>query len=208
MNSTQPAGGSGAAPAALPRSGSSSLWEALGAIAAMVLAIVGLSHVLPAMVAAVATIIIGAGLLLEGGGAGAQYRQVLSQGAAEPGGMTADFLGGLAGIVLGILALFGIAAGTLLSVAVIIFGASVLLSGAAGSHLNWLFGVEAGAPESSTHRPGSLGGGQVLVGLAAVVLGILAVIGIAQMVLVLVGLLALGAGGLFGGDRTLRPARP
>ncbi len=85
----------------------------------------------------------------------------------------------MSGIVLGILALLGVAQPTLLSVAVLVFGGTLFLSS---------FGSFARA------------GGYIMVGLAGIVLGILAVVGLSQMTLVLVGLLCLGVGALFGGS--------
>jgi hypothetical protein len=161
---------------------SSSIMEASGAIATMALAIVGLASVFSITMASIATIVIGASILLEGGafGAGAGLRAV-----PEAGGMSAEFLGGLAGIVLGILALLGVASQSLVSVAVLTFGASFLLSGLARTQFNWL---------------ASSAGSHVFVGLGAIVLGILAVIGLDPLTLVLVGLLSLGAVALFSGS--------
>ncbi len=161
--------------------------EAIGAIAAIALAIVGLAGVFSNTMAAIATIVIGASILSEAGAFGATYWNragVTGVTSSESsGGMGADMLGGVAGIVLGILALLGVAQGTLLSVAVLVFGATFLLSSVANSNVN--------AFNS---------GGQVLVGLGGIVLGILAVIGLDPMTLVLVGLLSLGVAALFSGS--------
>ncbi len=133
--------------------------------------------------AAIGTIVIGAAILLQAGSYGAA--QVGNREFGTEGGVSAEFLAGVAGIVLGILALLGVSGPTLLSVAVLGFGASFLISGVVSSQANWMAAV---AP------------GHVFVGLAATVLGILAVIGLDQLTLVLVGLLCLGAGSLFRGS--------
>lgn len=80
--------------------------------------------------AAIATIILGAAILTQGGAftaghfaSGAGYETKIS----EPTGVSASFLAGISGIVLGILALLGIAAPTLLAVTVIVFGGSLRL---------------------------------------------------------------------------------
>ncbi len=164
---------------------SGSAMEAFGAMAGIALAIVGLAGVFPSTMAAIATIVLGAAILLEGGSYGAS--QVVRTGTTEmqtarSGGISADLLGGIAGIVLGILALLGVDALTLLSVALLVFGASFLLSSFSAAEVN---------PMAS--------GGGVLIGLGAVVLGILAVVGQASLTLVLVGLLALGVHALFSG---------
>lgn len=161
-----------------------SMMEAIGAIATMALAIVGLAGVLVPTMSAIATIVVGAAFLLEGGSFGAaQFSSRATEFESASSSVGATFLGGVAGIVLGILALLGISAQTLLSVALIVYGATFLLSGMA----------QAGSFATTA-------GGNTLVGLGAAVLGILAVVGLSPTVLVLVGLLALGAGALFSGS--------
>jgi len=182
-----------------------SIAEGVGAIAAIALAIIGLAGILINDMAAVATIVIGAVILMEGGLAGLAYRRLPSQGASERqtrelgGGVTAEFFGGLAGIVLGILGLFQPMPDTLLAVAVLVFGATLLLGGGAVSHLIWPVQIQIQA--QTQEAPGTVlavgAGGHMLVGLATVVLGILAIIGLFPMTLILVGLLSLGASALF-----------
>jgi hypothetical protein len=72
----------------------------------------------------------------------------------------------------------------LLSVAILIFGVTFLLSGSASQHP--LF---AGRMD-----------GHLFLGLSVVVLGLLAIIGISPVTLILVGLLVLGAASLFAGS--------
>lgn len=162
--------------------------EAIGALATIALAIVGLAGILSSTVAAIATIILGAAILTQGGAFAAGN---LSSGETQfrESGSSASFLGGVAGIVLGILALLGIAAPTLLAVAVIVFGATFFLG--SGS---WAMNAQGSVVESG------FSGGEIMVGLAGIVLGILAVVGLSQLTLVLVALLCLGASALFGGS--------
>lgn len=185
-----------------------SITEGIGAVATIALAIVGLAGIFTNIVAAVATIVIGAIILMEGGLVSSAYRRLSAQGASgtqmrELGsGVTAEFFGGLAGIILGILALFGTAPHSLLAVAILVFGTAVLLGGGTVSRLSWLLQSQAQLAETGgTGNPNIMGaGGHTLIGLATVVLGILAVIGLAPMVLIQVGLLSLGAGALFSGS--------
>jgi len=167
--------------------------EAIGALAAMALAIVGLAGILSVTVAAIATIILGAAILTQGG--------AFTTGAVKAGSgvetrfcectSSASFLGGMAGIVLGVLALLNIAAPTLLATAVIVFGATFFLGG--GS-------MPLGSAETPSPAFGwAPTGGEIMVGLATMVLGILAVVGLSQLTLVLVALLCLGASALFAG---------
>lgn len=172
--------------------------EGVGAIAACVLAIIGLAGHATNLMAQIATIIVGGVILVQGGLATLAYRQVSAQGGSERlanelgGGVSAEFFGGLTGIVLGILAFSVPSALQLLSVSVLVFGASLLIGGMAAARLEWA--AQAAAPRSGA-IPGL--GGHLFVGVGTLVLGILAVIGLAPMTLVLVALLALGAGALF-----------
>jgi hypothetical protein len=168
----------------------SSAMAAIVSLAVIALAIVGLAGELSAPLAAIATIVVGAAILIEGGAweAGALSFQTAAgqtRQAALKEMPSAEALGGIAGIVLGILALLGVAPATLLSVAVLVFGGTLLLSGSAFPERAWAAGPADG---------------RFLLGLSVTVLGLLAVIGIAQLSLILVGLLVLGVAGLFGGS--------
>lgn len=170
---------------------SGSMMEGIGALATMALAIVGLAGLLSATLAAIATIVLGAGILVQSGAFGAGAASANAAGDAQViagEGLGAEFLSGLTGIVLGILALLGVAPMTLLSVALLMFGAAFLLSNSS-MQFN----------QSTGYRMSSCGGGHILMGLGALVLGILAVIGISPLTLILVGLLGLGAWALFSG---------
>src|SRR5579862_8688911 len=120
-----------------------SMAEALGGIASVALAIIALVGVIPKELTAIATIVLGAAFFCEGGTIAAAYRQLLSgwgvarQGSFS-GGMTVEFMAGVAGIVLGILALFLNFGATLLGAASIVFGAAMLLSSQALSRVSWL----------------------------------------------------------------------
>jgi hypothetical protein len=171
--------------------------EAFAGAAAIVLAIVGLSGVLPVTLGAIAAIVLGAGLFFEGVAIAAKWRSLFTQtndGAVEAevgGGLSAEFYGGTAGVVLGILALIGIVSSVLLPVAAIVFGSAML------------FGAGASARMAEGNGNGGLGligaSGQVMVGLAGVVLGIVALAGGSSMVLTLVAFLTIGAGAFLSG---------
>ena len=182
-----------------------SMVEAIGAVGAIILAIIGLAGILSNLMASIATIVIGAGILGEGWAVGSSYRQrflhggTAAQGTALSGSLTADFMGGLAGVVLGILAIFRMVPDTFLAVALLVYGATLLLSSLAAPYAYWRF-----TPQGQTPTQGLAGepfavasSGHLLVGLSAVVLGILAIIGQVPSTLILVGLLSLGAVTLF-----------
>ena len=149
-----------------------SLLEAFGAIATMALAIVALAGIWSPTMAGIATIVAGAATIMEGGAWSMrrQWSPTAELTETNEGGMGADFVGGIAAVVLGILALLGIATASLIPIAVLVLGATNLFSG------------------------------RVFIGLGALVLGILAVCGISAQPLYLVGLLVIGAGLLLGGS--------
>src|SRR5215510_4235141 len=103
--------------------------ELLLACGVVVLSILGIAGVFPTYLAAVAVIGLGAILLFQGATVVLHYGELLYEaGAAEVSrGITTEFLAGMAGIVLGVLALVGIVPATLLSAAVIIYGGTLLL---------------------------------------------------------------------------------
>jgi hypothetical protein len=106
-----------------------------------------------------------------------------------------DCMCGLTGIVLGILALVGINAAYLLPPALIVFGGSLLLGGAISLRPRTRAVTGSGIETQIIPYQGSPAarGMEILIGLAAIVLGILAVVIASSGVLVLVGFLAVGA---------------
>lgn len=191
--------------------------DAIGGIATVILAIVALSGVNQSMLGGIATIVFGAALLIQGGTMLTEYTKLTAPpgmaGTAEEftggGGLSALFLVGAAGIVLGVLALIGILSQTLTAVAVIGFGCALLLSSNSVWHLyrtkkacyrasnpRTIRGAEFLASEMASGSAVL----QCLSGLAAIVLGILAVTGTNPGVLSLVALLVLGATVLLTGS--------
>jgi len=187
-----------------------SLSEVIGGAAAVVLAILALAGVLPESLAAIAIIALGAAMMFKGGAVAArlaELNQELMTGTAEEaelaGGMTAETMTGIAGIVLGILALLGVAPMALMAVSLLVFGGGLLFASAANSELNELrIGGDASYRERKVlHASVSVASGsEVLVGLGAAVLGILALVGLAPLTLTLVGLLSIGASVMFAGS--------
>ncbi len=188
-----------------------SIGEALAGAAAAILALLGFWEVVPLTLAAIATIAVGVALLLEGGGVAARYSELLSETVGDPWagrmafgtGVAAETIGGIAGVILGVLALLTVAPVILMGSAAVVYGAALLLGSSATARLSGLAFV-ATTPSPVTERLSrdavlAAAGGQVLVGLAAVTLGILTIIGIAAPVLILVALLALGASTLING---------
>jgi hypothetical protein len=173
-----------------------SVTEGIGALSTIVLAILGLAGIFTSIVASVATIVIGAVFLADSMLARAAISALNERGirSGSGSGMTAGFFAGLAGIVLGILSFFH-SAPMFVAVALLVYGAALLLSGGTLARLNGLLTN----PEGADSAAAASSSGNVFMGLAVTVLGILAVIGLVPMTLALVGLLCLGAGAFFSG---------
>jgi hypothetical protein len=175
--------------------------ELVLACGSVVLAILGLAGVLREDLAAIAVIGLGVLLIFAGANVVLRYTELLYEAGATTNahstevsrGITAEFIAGIAGVVLGILALLRIVPMTLMSSAVITYGATLLLT---SRECAWLTSIskENEVVQQLMHSMGmTVAGAQVLVGLGALVLGILGVIGIEPIILVLVALLAVGA---------------
>jgi len=188
-----------------------SMSEAVAGIGAIVLAIVALAGVYPTYLGPITAIVVGGGLLLQGVSVAARtsalIREAGDTGLTEAelgGGMTAEMLGGVAGITLGILALVGVVPVALLSVAVLVFGAALLLGAAANRTLNYVriqySNAHPTARRIATNLVSTANGAQVLVGLAAVTLGIIALAGTMPLTLDLVALLAVGVSNTMSGS--------
>lgn len=186
--------------------------DAIGGIATLILAIIALTGVHQDLFVAIITIIFGAALLVHAGALLSEYTHIIfppgtsaeSSHEFTGGSLSAVFLVGAAGVVLGVLALLNLNPVVLTSVAVIAFGCTLVLSSNAVWHLylmkrstmlardardDWRAGSEVLAGDMASGSAGM----QALAGLAAAVLGILAVVGTAPTMLTLVALLVLGA---------------
>jgi len=199
-----------------------SFFEAIAGVGAVVLAILGLAGLYPVTFAAIATIAIGAALLLEGGSIASRLYAAMSseQGQAEVpsdlvGGLGAESLAGIAALALGILALIGIDTFILLEVAMIVIGAGLLFGSAATWRVNYPR-IGGYAPSDTSgylarEAVHAAAGAHALVGLAVIVLGILALLGVAPLSMTLTAILCVGAAvvlsGAAIGGRFLMPFR-
>jgi len=188
-----------------------SITEALCGAATVVLAIIGLAGttVPPGDVASVAAIVFGVALMAQGAAVAARFNQLLRDTAPYDwdargdlgSGVGAELVGGAAGIVLGILGIIGLGQPVLIPIAVIVFGGALLIGSGAAAELGSLR-----APATNEHfahvarqASSAASGTQVLVGLGAIVLGILALLGIAPVMTTMVALLVLGASVVLSG---------
>lgn len=187
---------------------SGSTIEAVGGVAAVILAVVGLANIESSLMAAITAIVLGGALLLQGGLVAAEYTEILSRFeggtyAEFGGGLGAETLAGVAAMVLGVLALFGLNAQNLVSVAAIVLGSGLVLSTGVVMRLNSVkidIAEGSGAAKAAANDAISAAGfTQVFVGLVAVVLGVLALIGLNPLILSLVAMLVVGASTMLSG---------
>jgi hypothetical protein len=183
--------------------------QAVAGLGTLVLAILGLVGILPIYLTSIAVIIAGVALLFGGSGIASRIRQMRSQMSNEAkfaelgGGMSAELLGGVGAIVLGILSLIGMLSAVLLPVAAIVLGGSLLIGATATSLLNDFAAFGGGARSEADmwmrEAVASAAGAQVLVGVASITLGILSLAHFAWLPLTLVALLCVGASTLLSG---------
>ncbi|MDB6056536.1 MAG: hypothetical protein JWO95_380 [Verrucomicrobiales bacterium] len=156
---------------------------ALLGLVTVLMAILGLLNVAPLYMAGISAVALGVSMLLVGGFSMEWFTAPREHFFYEgEGAMGTEVMAGVGGIVLGILALMGVAPDLLLPVAILSFGISLFLS-------SWI---------TASHFSGI----KCLPGLAGIILGILALTGVAPITLTLVGFLVLGFGVLFSGSIT------
>ena len=178
--------------------------EAGEGVALVVLGILALAHVEPTILNSIAVIFAGIVLVVEGAMLSARYSKALARVSPETvnltessGTMTSSVLAGIAGIVLGILAIIGVATEPLIAVALIVFGAAVLFDYTARAHLRALRMMGGAMPGESARIAMSAASttntAGVLVGVGLVTLGILSLVHIVPVVLAAASFIGLGA---------------
>lgn len=180
--------------------------EAAGSIAVIILSIIGLAQgTASATIVAVTTIVLGAALLAEGGALAGEFSRLATL-TGEPvaadsvlSGMSLQVASGGVALVLGILALLGVSATTLTAAAAILVGAALMLTAGTIPQLRQLRSLTTGSSEIvqmiGRSSMGGMAGAQFLAGVAAIVLGILALSSGAtetSRTLILVGFLIIG----------------
>jgi hypothetical protein len=185
-----------------------SVGEAVAGAAGLVLAILGLLGILPLTLDAIAGIALGVALLLGGAALAARYSRAIPPTALPrarhdiSGALGLQAIAGIAAVVLGVLALLGVSSLELLGVTVIVLGAALLAVGGGmarlGRSARWL---RADAGRSGEVDSASVAAGwEALIGVAAVVLGILALTGRSPLMLTLIAMLCVGAALLVTGS--------
>lgn len=183
--------------------------DAIGGVATVVLAIIGLSGVYPNVLLGIATIVFGAALLIQGGTLLSEFARLsfpagmVTSSHDQLGGigsLSSVFLVGAGGIILGVLALIGIHPVVLTAAAIIAFGAALVMSSNTVMSLHQMkastfrvSGMQTGSEILAGDVVSGSAGIQVIAGVAAIVLGILAEVGHMPADLSLIALIELGA---------------
>jgi hypothetical protein len=189
----------------------SSITEALLGAAAVVLTILALIGILQVTLTSIAVIVLGAAMLFHSGAVTAKFSELArrmpnrTEGVAEFGsGVGVEYIAGIAGIALGILSLIGFAPQTLLPISVIAIGGAAFLGAGVDAGLNrariYTSGEEFASQRAAEEATNAAAGTESLMGIGAVVLGILALVGVAPATLTIIGALSLGAGILMSGS--------
>lgn len=176
--------------------------EGVGGSAIIVLTILGLAHVEPAFLTEIAVIVAGLAIFAQGSRIAGEYVQLLrlegKAGTAVGGSFSFSvaLLAGVSGVVLGVLALLQVEPRTLIAVAVIGFGSALVISSGAASNVTKWRLEDAGGSEPLrqliNETVSATGIIQSVIGLTAVVLGILSLAGFTSLTLVLIALLVAG----------------
>ena len=178
--------------------------EAGEGVALDVLGILALARVEPVLLNSIAVIVAGIALVVEGAMLSARYSKALAMVVPEninamelSGSTSSSLLAGLAGIVLGILAILGIATAELIGVALILFGTAVLFDYVARAHLRAMRMVTSASPGDSARIAMSAASttntAGVLTAVGLITLGILALAHVAPEILASAAFLGLGA---------------
>lgn len=184
--------------------------EALAGATAVVLAILGLASIKPEFMVAVATIALGGALIFDGAAIASEYSRILAHSGtgtirnAELGsGVGTQIGGGAAAAILGVLALLSLDPATLLASATVVLGVTLIFGSGIAARLNALKIETSGENETAMRVARealkTATATEVVVGVGATVLGILALVGLASLTLTLVAVLAMGGAVLLTG---------
>jgi hypothetical protein len=151
---------------------------------AIALAIIGLASY-SLMVSAITVIVLAAAFLLEGSSMVHffQMSNRKSETSMETFELSAEVIGGAAGLVLGILALAKILPVMLISISAIVYGAALIFGSAFTPHFEE-------TPQMRTSRTSF----EILIGIVGVILGILALMNINPLALSLIAMIVLAVG--------------
>ena len=195
--------------AKIVRSGSAA--EGVAGAVGIILAIIGLLKILPQAMLPIATIVVGLALVFEGGTIASRFSKLLNETAkgrfetSEMGvGLTTEVLGGIAAIILGVLSLLSIDAAALMPVSAIVLGVTLIFGSGVTARLNHLQTPKSEEYEAfrevAREAVGVATGVQVLLGLTALILGIIGLTEASWMTLTYVAILCVGASEAMSGS--------
>lgn len=186
--------------------------ETVGGLALIVLGILALAGVYPALLTSIAAIVAGVAVVFMSLSLNREFTNALSVSgrglmASEASGVGAGTIAGIAGIVLGILAILDVARPTLVAVALMVFGAAVFLHFIMATQTRALRMTAGAVPSESSRVALSAAAGSemgsVLFAIALVVLGILALTGVRSEILIAVAFLSFGGYMFIKGTETV-----
>jgi hypothetical protein len=180
------------------------LAETITGAGVVVISIIGLAGFMPTTMMSLAAIGLGMSFLFEGGAVVTRLSNLLSEVtegrfdiAELGGGLTVEFIAGFGGITLGILSLIGVAPTILIPIAAIAFGGALVIGSGVKARVNHLMITnhteDSLARKIAREAVLAVSGVEILIGMGAVALGILGIIGIFPMVLSLVANLSVGS---------------
>ena len=188
-----------------------SLAEGIAGGAGVALSIIGLASILPHYMIPISTIALGVSFVYEGGAVAKRFTRLL--GETKKGwfdvsglgsGLTAEVVGGIAGIILGILTLLNVSPMVLMPAAAIVFGGTLVFSSGISARLDELLigrmGEDAVFKDVAREAVAASAGVSLLFGVTAITLGILAIVGLSPAILNLVALLGVGLSNLLSGS--------
>ncbi len=187
-----------------------SLAEGIAGGAGVALSIIGLANILPSYMIPISTIALGVAFVFEGGAVAKRFARLLGETAKGwfdvsglGSGLTAEVVGGITGIILGILTLLNVSPTVLMPAAAIVFGGTLVFSSGISARLDELLisrmGEDPVFKDVAREAITASSGVSLLFGVTAITLGILAIVGLAPAILNLVALLGVGLSNLLSG---------
>jgi hypothetical protein len=179
--------------------GGGSLVEVLGGLGAIALAVLAVSNIIPQYLFPIAIMAVGVALAFESATLIMRHGHTPISFRTSPW-VSVQFLTGIGGFVLGLLALIGLNPVSLVSISLIVLGSGLFLGSGLTAKLNSLETERKENVMAERHQRNwhfalvtvPVVTIQVLCGLGAIALGILALLGIATGVLSAVAIFALG----------------
>ncbi len=180
-----------------------SLISGIAGAGTVILTIFGLSNVMPDLMIPLAIIAVGAAFLFEGGAVAARFSDFLTETSKSRRdvpklgtGVTVEVAGGVVGAILGILAILKVLPLILTPVAILVYGVTLIFGSGVATWFDSLLTARTGEHEvysKSAHDAMVASAGvQFILGLAGIVMGIIALVGISPYIMGLTALLCIG----------------